>query len=86
VKSVSERPNAWYVFVSIVAFFYWSYFGWSLLYNTWLACHSEYQDAYPRFGVEAFLILLVVVFLPIEIYLVRDLIRQVSLFFQGKTK
>jgi hypothetical protein len=86
VKSAAERPNAWYVIVSMIAFSYWSYFGWSLLFNIWLACQLGYQDAYPRFSLTVFFILSAVVFLPIEIYLIRDLIRQVSLFFQRKAK
>jgi len=86
VKTSSERPNAWYLIVAMIALLYWGYFGWSLLFNIWLACQPEYQDAYPRFSVAVFFILSSAVFLPVEIYLLWDLIRQVSLFFQRKAK
>ena len=85
MKTASERPNAWYVIVTVIALLYWSYFSWSLLFNIWLACHSEYQDAYPYSGVVTYFIMAAVVFALIWIYLIRDLIRQVSLFFQRKS-
>jgi len=69
----------------MIAFSYWSYFGCSLLLNTWLACQRRYQDAYPRFSVTVFFILSAVVFLSIEIFLIRDLIKQVSLFFRKRS-
>ena len=86
MKTASERPNAWYVIVTLIALLYWGYFSWSLLFNTWLACHSEYQDAYPHCGVVLYFIMAAAVFALIWIYLIRDLIKQVSLFFRNKTK
>lgn len=86
MKTVSERPNAWCVMVAIIALLYWGYFSWSLLFNVWLACQPEYQDAYPHSGVVAYLILVAVVFALVWMYPIRDLIRQVSLFFQRKTQ
>jgi hypothetical protein len=86
MKTASERPNVWHVIVAMIALLYWGYFGWSLLFNLWLACQPGYQDAYPRFSAATYFILSAVVFLPVGIYLIRDLIRQVSLFFQRRTE
>jgi len=87
MKIHSQRPNLWHVIVTIIALIYVTYFTYSLLLNLYLACESQYRDAYahPQVVITFFLGITLMIVL-VEIYLIRDLIKQVSLFFRRKAK
>ena len=84
MKSVTERPNIWHVIVTLAAMFYLS-----------LGTRAMTQILYPPGGnslfqtevvlntAAAFLGVLIV---PTWIFLLRDLFRQVVLFFPRRTK
>jgi hypothetical protein len=74
MKTVSERPSVWNVLIPVMAFFYLSYFTAVLveaIYVPGLFFTSIVLGTVLSFGWA---------------YLIRDLIRQISLFFWTRTK
>lgn len=72
MKTSSERPNLWYVFVTLFALFWMPSITKLIL--------SIYGNAWV-FGIPDFIILAFA-----WVYLIRDLIKQVSLFFYKGVK
>jgi hypothetical protein len=74
VKTAAEKPNVWYIIVTLIAMFYLSYF-------TSIVVVAIYVPIL-LFSAIIFSIGLAFVWA----FLIWDLIKQVSLFFRGKAK